>query len=119
MRHGPLVETVMIEEPVPAEPGPTIIRRQEEECQNFLRNIDKHVCSAMELIVRTNRATISHFQRHLRWGYNSASQVMERLEGMGVLLAELPVGPRKIVWSQEQIVRYLAETKKRGLFPIV
>lgn len=58
----------------------------------------------IEVIRETRRASVSHFQRKLGYGYNHACEVMDRLEKAGIVGPDMG-GPREIFW--EKIPRYL------------
>ena len=52
---------------------------------------------AIEVIVRTQKATISSLQRHLRIGYNKAATIIDQLEAEGIVSAADHSGKRKIL----------------------
>ena len=52
---------------------------------------------AVEVIVRTQKATISSLQRHLRIGYNKAATIIDQLEAEGIVSAADHAGKRKIL----------------------
>ena len=52
---------------------------------------------AVEVIVRTQKATISSLQRHLRIGYNKAATIIDQLEADGIVSAADHTGKRKIL----------------------
>ncbi|WP_369586414.1 DNA translocase FtsK [Kingella oralis] len=52
---------------------------------------------AVEVIVRTQKATISSLQRHLRIGYNKAATIIDQLEAEGIVSAADHSGKRKIL----------------------
>jgi len=68
------------------------------------------VRSAIELILNTNRASTSHFQRKFGWGYAHAAAVLDRLESMGVIAAQDGMGPRQIIWAQSKLAEYIEDT---------
>lgn len=51
---------------------------------------------AVELVRRTQRATISHVQRHLRIGYNRAARIIEDMEREGIIGPQDGTRPRAI-----------------------
>ncbi len=59
---------------------------------------------ALECIINTNRASTSHFQRKLGWGYNHSAKIMDMLEDAGVIGPQVGAGPRQIVMDQDQIL---------------
>ncbi len=74
--------------------------RQSEETQGLLerlmsplpkeepRNDDADCEVAIALIRKTRRASISHFQRNLNWGYNRASRILGFLQTRGIVGAK-------------------------------
>ena len=59
---------------------------------------------AVECIINTNRASTSHFQRKLGWGYNHAAKIMDMLEDAGVIGPQVGAGPRQIIMDQDQLL---------------
>ena len=59
---------------------------------------------ALECIINTNRASTSHFQRKLGWGYNHSAKIMDMLEDAGVIGPQVGAGPRQIIMDQDQIL---------------
>ena len=59
---------------------------------------------AIECIINTNRASTSHFQRKLGWGYNHSAKIMDMLEDAGVIGPQSGAGPRQIVMDQQQLL---------------
>ncbi|MDR1044267.1 MAG: DNA translocase FtsK [Candidatus Adiutrix sp.] len=57
---------------------------------------DEKYDEAVELVRRTQKATISHVQRHLRIGYNRAARIIEDMEGEGVIGPQDGTRPRAI-----------------------
>lgn len=62
---------------------------------------------AVEVIINTNRASVSHFQRKLGIGYNHAAKICDRLEAEGVIAPQSGAGPRTILLDQNQLVAIL------------
>ena len=56
---------------------------------------------AIDLVRRTNRASTSHFQRHLGVGYTKACRIMDELENLGVIGPDEGSGPRRILWGED------------------
>lgn len=54
---------------------------------------------AIEVIHETRRASVSHSQRKLGWGYDHACGVMDRLEKDGIVGPKVEV-PREIFWDK-------------------
>ena len=59
---------------------------------------------AVEVIINTNRASISHFQRRLGIGYNNAAKLCDRLEEEGIIGPQHGAGPRPIIMDQQQLL---------------
>ena len=59
---------------------------------------------AVECIINTNRASTSHFQRKLGWGYNHSAKIMDMLEDAGIIGPQSGAGPRSIIMSQDQLL---------------
>lgn len=65
---------------------------------------------AVDLVVEHNKASTSWLQRQLRIGYNSAAQLIERMEAEGI------VGPPNHVGRREVIASSQAATLARQLY---
>ena len=59
---------------------------------------------AVECIINTRRASTSHFQRQMGWGYNHAAKILDMLEQKGVVGPQSGMGPRQIVMDQDQLL---------------
>jgi S-DNA-T family DNA segregation ATPase FtsK/SpoIIIE len=59
---------------------------------------------AVECIINTQRASTSHFQRKLGWGYNHSAKIMDMLEDAGIIGPQIGAGPRQIIMDQEQLL---------------
>ncbi len=59
---------------------------------------------AVECVINTNRASISHFQRRLGWGYNHSAKILDMLEDAGIVSPQAGAGPRQIIMDQEQLL---------------
>ncbi|MBZ6377545.1 cell division protein FtsK [Pacificimonas flava] len=55
---------------------------------------------AIETVARTQKASTSHIQRHLRIGYNNAARLIDQLEEMGFVSAADHVGRREVLIDQ-------------------
>ncbi|MGN0833549.1 MAG: DNA translocase FtsK 4TM domain-containing protein [Kiritimatiellia bacterium] len=62
---------------------------------------------AVECIINTNRASTSHFQRKLGWGYNHSAKIMDMLEDAGIIGPQAGAGPRQIIMDQQQLLDIL------------
>ena len=63
--------------------------------------------SAIRCIYTTRRASVSHFQRRLGWGYNHAVDVLETLSRLGIVSPPQGPGPRTILMNQAEAERLL------------
>ena len=52
---------------------------------------------ALQVVVATQRASTSHLQRQLGWGYNHAAKIMDLLTAHGVVSPPDGTGPRKVL----------------------
>ena len=68
---------------------------QTESVQTAESDCDK----AVKVIRETRRASVSHFQRKLGWGYDHACGVMDRLEKDGIVGLKME-GPHEIFWDK-------------------
>ena len=59
---------------------------------------------AVECVINTGRASTSHFQRQMGWGYNHAAKILDLLTERGVVSPPQGMGPRQIVMSQEELL---------------
>ena len=59
---------------------------------------------AIEVIINTNRASVSHFQRKLGIGYNHSAKLCDELEDRGVIAPQAGAGPRTILLDQQQLL---------------
>ncbi|MBP5791105.1 MAG: DNA translocase FtsK 4TM domain-containing protein [Kiritimatiellae bacterium] len=62
---------------------------------------------AVECVINTQRASTSHFQRQLGWGYNHAAKILDMLTERGIVSAPQGMGPRQIIMDQNQLVAIL------------
>ena len=59
---------------------------------------------AIECIINTNRASTSHFQRQMGWGYNHAAKILDMLTERGIVSPQQGMGPRQIAMTQEELL---------------
>ena len=59
---------------------------------------------AIECVINTHRASTSHFQRQLGWGYNHAAKILDMLEAKGIVAPQSGAGPRQIIMDQDQLM---------------
>ncbi len=62
---------------------------------------------AVECIINTKRASTSHFQRQMGWGYNHAAKVLDQLTERGIVSPQQGMGPRQIIMDQDQLLAIL------------
>ena len=62
---------------------------------------------AIECIINTNRASTSHFQRKMGWGYNHSAKIIDMLEDAGIIGPQVGAGPRSIIMDQQQLIDIL------------
>ena len=65
---------------------------------------------AVECVINTRRASTSHFQRQLGWGYNHAAKILDMLTERGIVSPQQGMGPRQIVMDQDQLVAIMNGT---------
>jgi len=58
---------------------------------------------AVECVINTKRASTSHFQRQMGWGYNHAAKILDLLTERGIVSAPQGMGPRQIIMDQDQL----------------
>ncbi len=59
---------------------------------------------AVECLINTKRASTSHFQRQMGWGYNHAAKILDMLEAKGIVAPQSGMGPRQIIMDQDQLL---------------
>ena len=93
----PLIRDEEIKEVV----GSVLARYSEGEPEEKLEiDCDEALLNrAIELIRTTGRASISHFQRQLDFGYHAAAWLMDRLEEREIVGPVMGPGPREIFWK--------------------
>ncbi len=57
---------------------------------------------AVEIVVKSRRASISLVQRHLRIGYNRAARLVEQMERAGVVTPMQSNGNREVIAPARQ-----------------
>lgn len=58
---------------------------------------DEKYQEAVQLVLKTGKASISHVQRHLRIGYNRAARIVEDMEREGLVSQSDGIKPRQVV----------------------
>ena len=59
---------------------------------------------AVECVINTGRASTSHFQRQMGWGYNHAAKILDLLTERGIVSPPQGMGPRQIAMSQDELL---------------
>ncbi len=88
-------------QPSAVESGPT-----QRELIKAAANADDFK-KAVECVINTKRASTSHFQRQLGWGYNHAAKILDMLTERGIVSAPQGMGPRQIIMDQDQLIAIL------------
>jgi len=57
---------------------------------------------AVEIVLKSRRASISQVQRHLRIGYNRAARLVEQMEAAGIVSAMQSNGNREVIAPMRQ-----------------
>ena len=72
------------------------------------------VKKAIECIINTKRASTSHFQRQMGWGYNHAAKILDQLEQKGIVGPQTSMGPRQIMMDQDQLLAIFNDNASEG-----
>ena len=72
---------------------------------------------AVECVINTKRASTSHFQRQMGWGYNHAAKILDMLTERGIVSPQQGMGPRQIIMDQDQLVAILNGDGDSGAAP--
>ena len=59
---------------------------------------------AVECVINTKRASTSHFQRQMGWGYNHAAKILDMLEAKGIVAPASGMGPRQIIMNEDELL---------------
>ena len=59
---------------------------------------------AVECVINTKRASTSHFQRQMGWGYNHAAKILDMLEAKGIVAPASGMGPRQIIMDPDELL---------------
>lgn len=110
--HGAFIteeETLRIVEFLKKQAKPTfdysITEAQEEEPLILEGERDELYQKAVELVIATGYASISHIQRKLRLGYNRAARMVELMEEEGIVGPPEGSKPRKLLVGPEYLER--------------
>ena len=71
------------------------------------------VKTAIKCLLETHRASTSHFQRWMGWGYNHAAHVIDLLADRGIVAPPNSLGPRQILKSSAKLKKLLKGTGKK------
>ena len=89
--------------------APLLVNAEDEpeiqRTEPISRNDESDYKAAIEVIKKTNRASVSHLQRNLGFGYNHAAKIIKMLEERGV------VAPAKGLVGARTILMDLSEEK--------
>lgn len=97
-----------------ADISPKAKLRQSERTQGLLERLmsplpkeepqddDADYEAAIALIRKTRRASISHFQRNLNWGYNRAARILGLLQKRGIVGEKIGEQAYEIIKIEEQ-----------------
>ena len=67
------------------------------------------VKKAIACLINTKRASVSHFQRQMGWGYNHAAVILDKLADQGIVSQASGMGPRQILMEVDALERLLNE----------
>lgn len=62
---------------------------------------------AIECVINTKRASVSHFQRQMGWGYNHAAKILDMLTDRGIVSPPQGMGARQITMDEDQLIKIL------------
>ena len=71
------------------------------------------VTTAVKCLLETHRASTSHFQRWMGWGYNHAAHVIDLLTDRGIVAPPHGAGPRQILKSSVELKKLLKDRGKK------
>ena len=96
-------EVDIFAEPEPDDPGAKAAVREQIKADAAASDFKK----AVKCIINTQRASTSHFQRQLGWGYNHAAKILDQLAAKGIVSQPSGMGARQIIMDQDQLVAIL------------
>jgi len=96
-------EVDLFAEPEGDDPGAKAAAREQIKADAAASDFKK----AIECIINTQRASTSHFQRQLGWGYNHAAKILDQLAEKGIVSQPSGMGARQIIMDQDQLVAIL------------
>lgn len=62
---------------------------------------------AVECLINTKRASVSHFQRQMGWGYNHAAKILDMLTAKNIVSPQQGMGARQIIMDEDQLIKIL------------
>ncbi len=88
-----------------------VIPAEEEPAKNKLdEEKDELLEDAVELVMDTQKASVSMLQRRFRIGYTRAGRLMDTMESMGIVSPADGMKPREILMTKDQVQeRYFGE----------
>ncbi len=87
-------------------PAPAESKAAKREIVKAAANADDFK-KAVECVINTKRASVSHFQRQMEWGYNHAAKVLDMLTEQGIVSPPQGMGPRQIIMDEDQLIKIL------------
>ena len=87
-------------------PDPAEDRAAKRELIKAAANADDFK-KAVECVINTKRASVSHFQRQMGWGYNHAAKILDMLAERGIVSQPQGMGARQITMDEDQLIKIL------------
>ena len=69
---------------------------------------------AVECVINTKRASVSHFQRQMSWGYNHAAKILDELTARGIVAPQEGMGSRRIIMDEDAMIAILHEGEEES-----
>ncbi len=107
------VKEAAIEDPFAANEDDPDNRPEPAENKSAKRELVKAAANAddfkkaVECVINTKRASVSHFQRQMGWGYNHAAKILDMLTDRGIVSPPQGMGPRQITMDEDQLISIL------------
>ena len=83
--------------------------RAEQREQVKAAEIASDFKKAVECVINTKRASVSHFQRQMSWGYNHAAKILDELTARGIVAPQEGMGSRRIIMDEDAMIAILHE----------
>ena len=74
-----------------------------------IKEYDQYLDEAARLIIETQKGSIGMLQRRFKIGFNRAAGIMDQLEKLGVVGAEIGVKPRDVKMTLDEWIQKLQE----------